>query len=142
MLLKGADGIFETIGGGLLAVFGPSGVSRTVTFLTQHELAEDPSDALAGWLVRHSWRIGADTIHFAAAYLAVHGLIKVFLVAGLLRERRWAFPTGLAFLGLFLAYQVYRLLHQFSMGLAFLSVFDLAVILLVWREYREFRPPS
>lgn len=136
---KGIDGILEIIGGVLLLVFGTGGLNRAVRLLTQHELAEDPADFLATLLRHHIRNLDLSSLHFAAAYLLVHGVIKVGLVGGLIRRRRRVFPVALAFLGVFLLYQVYRLARQPSAGLALLSVIDLAIMVLVWREYAMLR---
>ncbi|TMB72624.1 MAG: DUF2127 domain-containing protein, partial [Deltaproteobacteria bacterium] len=81
--------------------------------------------------------LSSDTKLFVSAYLVAHGLIKVFLVASLLRKKLWAYPTALWFLGIFLLYQLYRFSHTHSLGLLALSAFDLFVASLVWREYRS-----
>lgn len=133
--LKGLDGILEVAGGALLIFFGAHGVSGVVAFLTQHELAEDPRDFFANFLVRHTERIGVASVHFAAAYLLVHGLAKVALAAGLLRGRRGIFPVALAFLGLFFVYQVYRMTIDPSAALAVLMIVDAVILVLIWREY-------
>ncbi|MEJ2217659.1 MAG: DUF2127 domain-containing protein [Gemmatimonadota bacterium] len=137
VILKGIDGVLETAGGVLLLSFGKQGVSRLVRLLTQHELSEDPHDFVANLLIRAVHHIGASTVHFAAAYLLVHGVIKIALVGGLIREKRWVFPIALVFLGLFVLYQIYRLQHQPSYGLASLTVLDLIIIGLVWWEWEE-----
>ncbi len=139
VILKGLDGALEVAGGILLAVFGASGISRAVRFLTQHELSEDPHDVLAGWLVRHLRDVGHETVHFAIAYLSVHGIVKLVLAAGLIRERLRVFPWALGFLGLFVLYQCYRLLVGFSYGLAFLTALDFVIMAFVWVEYRSLR---
>jgi uncharacterized membrane protein len=139
IVLKGLDGVLEVAGGVLLVVLGPAGVSRVIAFLTQHELSEDPRDAVAGWVVDHFGHIGAGTVHFAAVYLLVHGVVKVVLVAGLIRERLGIFPWALGFLGTFILYQGYRLLILPSAGLAFLTALDLVIMALVWREYEAVR---
>jgi uncharacterized membrane protein len=133
--LKGIDGILEVAGGALLLLFGAHGVSGVVAVLTQHELAEDPRDLFANFLVHHTQRLGVASVHFAAAYLLVHGLAKVGLVAGLLRGRRGVFPFALAFLGLFFLYQVYRMIIDPSAALAVLMVVDAVILMLIWREY-------
>jgi len=139
IVLKGLDGVLEIAGGVVLATLGSVGIGRVVTFLTQHELSEDPRDAVARWVVDHFAHVGAGTAHFAAAYLLVHGVVKVVLVAGLIRERLGIFPWALGFLGTFILYQVYRLLIHPSAGLAFLTVLDLVIMALVWREYEAVR---
>lgn len=135
VIVKGIDGVLEVIGGVLLLVLGPGGVGRAAAFLTQHELAEDPNDVFAQTLLRHTRDLGLGTVHFAAAYLLVHGVAKLWLVNGLARERRWVFPIALAFLTVFVLYQAYRLILHPSPGLALLTMLDLAIIALVWREY-------
>ncbi len=134
---KGIDGILEMVGGVLLLVIAKTALNRFVAALTQHELVEDPTDWVALHL-RHAVRhISANTKLFASAYLLGHGTIKVWLVwGGLLRRKLWAFPTALAFLGAFICYQVYRILHRFSLGLVALTVIDFVVLLLIWNEYR------
>ena len=139
MVVKGLDGILEVAGGVLLAVLGPAGVGRTVTFLTQHELSEDPGDRLARWVVEHFGHLAAGTVLFASAYLLVHGAVKVVLAAGLIRGRLGVFPWGLGFLGTFILYQAYRLTVRPSVGLAALTVLDLVIVALVWREYEALR---
>ena len=140
MVLKGVDGVLEILGAALLLAFGPAGVSGVARFLTQHELAEDPGDAFAGLLVRHTQDIGVATVHFAAAYLLFHGIVKIWLVSSLIRERRWVFPVALAFMGLFVVYQLVRLHSHPSGGLVFLTVLDVVIMVLVWFEYRALAP--
>jgi uncharacterized membrane protein len=139
VVIKGLDGALEVVGGLVLAVVGSAGVGHLVAFLTQHELSEDPRDAVARWIVGHFAHIGSGTAHFAAAYLLVHGAVKLVLVGGLIRERIGVFPWALGFLGLFILYQGYRLSVRPSMGLGLLTVLDLAVMALVWREYEALR---
>jgi uncharacterized membrane protein len=74
---------------------------------------------------------------FGAVYLLAHGLVKVVLVAALLRNQRWAYPWMIGFLGVFIGYQVYRLRLQPSVGLAALTVFDAVIAWLTYREYRR-----
>ena len=67
------------------------------------------------------------------------GLVKMGLVAGLLREKLWAYPVALAVLGLFFCYQMYRLAHTHSSGLGFFSLLDLIILVLIWREYKSLK---
>jgi uncharacterized membrane protein len=57
------------------------------------------------------------------------------LVAGLLRNKLWAYPASLMVLGLFMVYQVYRFFYTQSAGLVVLTVLDLIVMVLIWHEY-------
>lgn len=77
---------------------------------------------------------------FAAVYLLLHGLVKVVLVAALLRNRLWAYPWTIAFLGVFIGYQLYRIALHPTLGLSALTVFDAFIVWLTWREFRKQRP--
>ena len=65
-----------------------------------------------------------------------YGITKVGLVAGLLRGKLWAYPAALAILGLFLCYQIYRFAHTHSPGLGMVSLLDLVILVLIWRDYQ------
>ena len=100
---KGIAGLFETICGFLFLFIPQSGLNAFVIFLTAPELAEDPTDRIATLLQRMVQELGTDTRLFASGYLIVHGIIKVFLVAGLLGRRLWSYPVSLCFLAGFIA---------------------------------------
>jgi len=44
VLIKGVDGVLETIGGILFMLVSPKALNSLVIFLTAHELSEDPDD--------------------------------------------------------------------------------------------------
>ena len=75
---------------------------------------------------------------FGAAYLLLHGGVKIVLVGALLRNKLRTYPWMIAFLPAFIGYQAYRLTFAPSIGLAGLTVFDL-VTWLTWREYQKQR---
>jgi len=133
---KGVAGFLETIGGLLLLFIPYTGLNALVVFLTAPELAEDPTDRIATVLQRTVQELGADTKLFASGYLIVHGIIKVFLVAGLLGRRLWSYPVSLWFLAGFIAYQAYRFFFTHSLWMIALTIVDLIVAFLIWREYQ------
>lgn len=137
VLIKGVDGVLETIGGILFMFVSPKALNSLVIFLTAHELSEDPDDWFAASLRSAVHNLSSDTKLFVSVYLVAHGLVKVFLVAGLLRKKLWAYPAALWFLAIFILYQLYRFSHTHSLGLLALSAFDLFVAALVWLEYRS-----
>ena len=135
ILLKGVDGILETIGGVLFLFMSRASMNKIVVLLTQHELIEDPDDWVALTL-RHAFsHLSPSTKLFGSAYLLAHGIIKIFLAVYLLRNKPWSYPVAIAFLISFIGYQIYRLGIHFSWGLMVLTGFDMAVVLLVWHEY-------
>jgi uncharacterized membrane protein len=137
IILKGLDGLLEVIGGLLLLVVSPATIDRLVTSLTQHELSEDPHDFLATHLLRTAHGLTGSAVLFGAVYLLAHGLVKVILVAALLKNQLWAYPWTIAFLGVFIGYQLYRLSFQPSVGLTALTIFDTVIAWLTYREYRK-----
>ena len=74
--------------------------------------------------------------NFASGYLIVHGVIKVLLVAGLLGGRLWSYSLSLWFLEAFVVYQLYRFFFTHSLWLIALTIVDLIVAFLIWREYQ------
>lgn len=141
IILKGLDGVLEVLGGLLLLAVKPSTIDRVTSALTQHELSEDPHDYLATHLLHAAGGLSGSSLRFGAAYLLSHGVVKVVLVGALLRNRLWAYPWMIAFLVAFIGYQVYRMTFAFSAGLLGLTVFDLAVVVLTFREYARQRAP-
>jgi uncharacterized membrane protein len=108
VLLKGAHALIECTGGLALAFISTSTITGLVNALTQEELIEDPNDFVAGHLLNLAQNFTVSTQHFYAFYLLSHGIVKIFLVVGLLRKKLWAYPASLVVLGLFIAYQLYR----------------------------------
>ena len=136
ILFKGLDGLFELIGGLLFLFASQPAMTNWVFRVTQSELIEDPDDLLAGSL-RHAFaHFSTGSKIFVAVYLLGHGVVKLLLVVGLWLEKHWVFPvSALALLG-FIAYQLFKLAHHFSVGLTSLTVLDAVVLGLIWREYR------
>jgi uncharacterized membrane protein len=137
IILKGLDGVLEVIGGLLLLVVSPATIDRVVTGLTQHELSEDPHELLATHLLRTAHGLTGSAVLFGAVYLLAHGLVKVILVTALLKNQLWAYPWTIAFLGVFIVYQLYRLSFHPSVGLTALTIFDAVIAWLTYREYRK-----
>ena len=77
--------------------------------LTQHELSEDPHDVIANRILGYTHGLTGSAVTFAALYLLVHGIVKIVLVAALLRNQAWAYPWMIGFLVIFIGYQLYRL---------------------------------
>ncbi|MSP20920.1 MAG: DUF2127 domain-containing protein [Alphaproteobacteria bacterium] len=139
LLLKGAHALVEIAGGLVLSLTSTAAIARLVNLLTQEELVEDPNDLIASSLLAWAQTFSVQSQHFYAFYLLGHGVVKLLLVAGLLRDRMWAHPASLAVLGAFMAYQLYRYSYTHSVGLLVLTAFDVVVVVLIWHEYRLVR---
>jgi uncharacterized membrane protein len=145
LILKGASGVLELIGGIVLLVIAPATIDRFARWFTQHVLAEDPDDFIAHDLLRVTGNLHGIQL-FGAVYLPTRGVVKPVIVVGLLRREHWAYHVAFVCLGGFVVYQIYRLTYDPTVGLALLTIFDVFIILLTWREYRRTRaqlpPPA
>ncbi len=139
VLLKGLHALIECVGGLALYFVPNAAIEHWVWLLTQSELREDPRDLVATTLLNAARDMSVGTQSFYAFYLLTHGLVKVLLVAGLLREKLWAYPVSLVVLTAFIAYQGYRFSYTHSIGLVVLTIFDIIVMVLVWHEWRLLR---
>lgn len=135
IVLKGLDGLLECMGGVALLLTAPRAILDVVGWLTREELIEDPGDFVANHLVHLAQQLSLGTQHFAGAYLLGHGVIKLGLVIGLLRGARWSYPVAVAFLTAFIGYQSYRLMYAPSFALSLLTALDIAVVILIVREW-------
>lgn len=135
VVLKGVHALIESIGGIALYLVSTATIQSWVNFVTQEELNEDPGDFIAMHLLDFAQNFSIDSREFYGFYLLSHGTIKLVLVLGLLREKRWSYPASLAALALFIVYQLYRYSYTHSLGLIVLTIFDIFVIALIWHEY-------
>ena len=143
VLLKGAHALIECLGGIALALVGTNSIANLVNTIAQDELIEDPNDFVATHLLAMAHDFSVQTKNFYAFYLLSHGVVKLLLVVGLLRNKLWSYPASLIVLGLFVVYQLYRFTYTHGFGLIVLTVFDAIVMILIWHEYglmRRHRP--
>jgi len=136
VVLKGIDGVLEVIGGVALLLVSPASIEHLVRFLTAHELAQDPHDFVASHLLHSASQLSRSSTVYGGIYLLTHGVAKVVLVVLVLRDKLWAYPLMIALISAFIAYQIYRLTYRMSLGLIVLTLFDMLVVWLTWREYR------
>jgi len=139
VLAKGIHALIEIAGGAALYLISTETIVRTIQRYSYDELIEDRNDWIATHLLQFAQNFSVAEHHFYAFYLLSHGLIKAVLVAGLLREKLWAYPASFAVFGAFIAYQLYRYSFTHDLSLILLSIFDLFVIALAVHEYRLLR---
>lgn len=137
LLLKAADGVLEIIGGILLLVVSPSSINTLAQSLTTHELSQDPNDPVAHFILNTTNTLSTGTTLFAVIYLLSHGISKLVLAVMVLKHKLGAYPWLIALIVIFIAYQIYVIiLVKFSWGLSALTVFDVFLVWLTWREYQ------
>jgi uncharacterized membrane protein len=137
LLLKAGDAILEVLGGFILIFISAETINQVVHGLVRPELAEDPTDVLAHYILRLMGHVTPASKLFAVLYLLSHGAIKLFIVGAIWLERLWAYPlAGLVFAG-FIVYQMIRFAYTFSPWMIALTVLDLIIIALLPPEYRR-----
>jgi uncharacterized membrane protein len=139
LLVKGVDGALELAGAVLLIVISGQAVHRLVADVLAHDLIGPPDGTLARHLVAGTAEFASGNRTFAVAYLGLHGILKLLLVIALMRRWMRAYPVAIVVLGVFVVYEIYRAVHTGSIVLPFLAALDIAIIVLVVREYRERR---
>ncbi len=140
IIIKGATGVLEFLAGLLLVFVEPNTIHRFITFVTQKELLEDRSDVVANFLLNSTQHISSNGKMFAIVYLWIHAAIKLIAVIGILRNQLWAYPFSLIALGILMLYQMYSIVFvTVSVGMILLTIFDVFILWLIWREYGKVR---
>lgn len=134
--VKGLFALTEIAGGVAAFFIRRQLLVGVASAITQGELHEDPHDLIANFLLHSAEHLSISAQKFTAYYLLSHGLVKLWLIVGLLRERLWYYPTALVVFGLFILYQLYRFDSTHSPWLLLITAVDLVVIALTWHEYR------
>ncbi|HUO56240.1 MAG TPA: DUF2127 domain-containing protein [Candidatus Paceibacterota bacterium] len=135
VFLKGLDAIVEMFAGLVILFIGPITISNVIISASQDELAEQPHSFIALHALPIAHLLSLTPQKFLAAYLLARGLIKLFLVAALLLNRRWSYPSALIVLGIFLIYEVYLFILGHSFFLLALILFDTILLALIAHEY-------
>lgn len=139
LILKGIFALLEIIGGILAYFMTQELLLRLVVAITQEELTQDPRDFVARYLLQSAQDFSVSSQHFMSVYLLSHGIIKIFLVAGLLRKKFWFYPLAIIVFVLFILYQFFRFSVTHSFWLLVITLLDVIVIWLTWHEYRYLR---
>jgi len=134
--LKGFHALIEILGFLAIYLVSTETIVGVINRYSQDELVEDPHDFVATHLLKFAEGFSVEKHDFYAFYLLSHGLVKLVVVAGLLREKLWAYPASFVVFGAFIAYQLYRYSYTHDVSLILLSIFDLFVIALAVHEYR------
>ena len=139
VVLKGFYALVEIASGiGLLVVTHAAIITFLNRFSTD-EMMQDRHDWVASHVLEFAQSFSLETQHFYGLYLVTHGVVKLAVVIGLLREKLWAYPACFVVFSAFIAYQLYRYSYTHDIGLVLLSILDAFVIALAWHEYRLLR---
>ncbi len=136
MLVKAVDGALELVGALVLLALSGAALHELVNAVLSRDLLGPPDGSLARHFEAGTAEFASGNRTFAVVYLGLHGLVKLALVAALLRQWRPAYPVAAVVLGAFVLYEIYRAIQTGSVLLPFLAALDVAIIALVIREYR------
>lgn len=136
VFLKGLISFFEIVVGVAVLLIPPDEVVGFLVDMSQDALADNPHAFFATHSLHALQHLPPLAQGFIAAYLISRGLIKLLLVIALLKNKLWAYPASLAVLGLFVLYQLIEIAKAHSPVVILLTVFDLAVMWFIWREYK------
>ncbi len=142
VIIKGFNGVWETISGFLVLFLSKAILSNWLLIVTRNELLEDPHDRLINFLAHALQNFSNDTKTFAALYILAHGLLNIFLAVQLYRDRHWAYLVTIGTTLIFMFYQIYRINIHHSLILTAITIFDAFFIILAWHEYRYHREQS
>jgi len=137
ILLKGIDGVLELVGAAALLFIPVRYFQRFSQWIADLEAGSSHHGFISTHIAHFGHSLAEGNHVFAILFLFTHGLVKVVLVACLLRNKLWAYPFGLVALTLFLGYQLYEMVIHPTFGMGFLTVLDIVIIWLVWREWRQ-----
>lgn len=135
--IKGINGLWETIGGCLLLFTNKNTITNLFYSFVGEELLEDPNDFIVNFLGHAIQHISLNTKIFIALYILLHGIINLFLVIQLHRNKLWSYVLSIVVMGVFMLYQIYRISLYHSVALIIITIFDLLFILLTWHEYNQ-----
>jgi len=133
---KGLNAFVELVSGVSLLFFSGA-VNNIFVSLIKNELIDDPGDSFINYIYQlfHSLSVGASTV--LALFILAHGIVNLFLFISLLKEKLWAFPIAIGIVSTFIVYQFYRFSHNHSGALLFVTLLDIAFVILAWLEYKH-----
>lgn len=139
LLLKALDGVAELLFGIPALFVSKVQVIAIAHAVTAGELAEDPNDLIANFILHESAKLSTGALLIGGIYLVVHGAVKVAIIVALVAGSKRAYPWAVGALTALLIVQIVDLAVKFSIGVLLLSVLDVIIIWLTVREWRHGR---
>lgn len=134
VLTKGVISLIETISGVLVLTI-PTVLLGIVISMSQDELMEEPGDLIATHSLQLAQQFSVTSTAVIGVYLLTRGLIKLGLVAALLKNQLWAYPASLTIFSLFILYQLYEIAIGHSALIVAITLVDIVVVYMIWSEY-------
>ena len=137
IIVKGVNGVWEVAVGVSLFFFKQQDIHSALMFAARHSVIQISGYNSAHYIVKQANNFSVSIQYFIAWYFLFYGLVNIFLVVFLLKDKWWAYPGAIVFFTLFILYQCYRFfLHQSGL-LLFFTLFDMLLVFLTWLEYQR-----
>jgi uncharacterized membrane protein len=136
VILKGLIALGEVAFGVLLIFVSYNTLRRAGVALLGGELSEVPTDLVWQYAIKGFHGFTATPQSVWVFIFLSHGIVKLALIWGLLRDKLWAYPWAAGVFTVFIIYQLYQLALTPSIVLWLITILDVIVVLLVLHEYR------
>lgn len=131
--------MLQFIGGSALLLIPTQTLGRWIDYLMWHLISENPDNMIGRWLQHRSHHLSGHATLLVSLYMLSHGVIKLSLVFGLLKEKLWVFPFAFVGFGAILSVEMYHIFFHFFWGFCILMSFDIFVLTMAILEYRKLK---
>jgi len=135
LAIKAINAVMEVLGGVILMLITPDGLSQMIRQIALPELSEDPTDPVMNYLLGICQNFSSSTQASIAIYMLLHGATKIAIIWLLWKKILWAYPLAMGIFGLFIGYEVYGYLHSQSLLVLIIIMLDAAILTLIIIEY-------
>lgn len=134
--IKATASTIEIILGVLFLTLSSQTVNRVIFFIFRDELTEQPRDPIWNFLLHGFNGLSTSVQHFWALIFIAHGVVIIFLVVGLVKDKLWIYPSAAVIFICMATYQIFHIIYAPSLILSLLTAFDVLFISLIFQEYR------
>ncbi len=136
VLIKAGIGLAEIAVGVIFVVLNQNAINTLASYLIPASLAGGSIEAV---IQSGLHDIFLYSNAFWAFIFLSHGVTKMVLTYGLLRDMIWAYIASLIVFSYFIINQIYNDVLHHSVALELITLFDIIVVFLIFYEYRQQR---
>ena len=136
VLIKAGIGLAEIVVGVVFVMLNQSAINNLASYLIPASLAGGSIEAM---IQSGLHDIFLYSNAFWAFIFLSHGVTKIVLTYGLLKDMIWAYIASLIVFSYFIINQIYNDLLHHSVALELITLFDMSVVFLIFYEYRRQR---
>lgn len=134
--MKGITATAEVILGILFLTISSQTVNKVIFFIFGDELMEQPRDPIWNFFLHGFNGLSTSVQHFWAFIFIAHGVVIMFLIVGLVKEKFWVYPIAAVIFICLAAYQIFHIIYAPSLILSVLTTLDILFIWLIIQEYK------